>query len=104
MEIAVQLFPNRYQTKPLVHAGQTYVIVDDHSEMALEVTGPAGQEEVIAFVSEHPFQLFPTDFSNQPFIELSNNPDHLKSVSTQILAADKLNIPQKRIRYKIIAK
>lgn len=101
---AVQLFPNRYQTKPLVHAGQTYVIVDDSSEMALEVTGPAGQEEVIAFISEQPFELFPTDFSHQPFVELSDNSDGLKKVSSRIQTAQQMNISQKRIRYQIIGK
>lgn len=97
----VQLFPNRYQTKPLVSAGQTYVIVDDSAEMALEVAGPAGQEEVIAFISDQPFELFPTDFSHQPFIELSNSSDVLNKVSNRVQVAQQLNISQKRIRYQI---
>jgi hypothetical protein len=100
----VQLFPNRYQTKPLVHAGQTYVVVDDSAEMALEVSGPAGQEEVIAFISDQPFELFPTDFSHQPFIELSDSSEGLKKVSSRIQTAQKLNISQKRIRYQINGK
>jgi len=97
----VQLFPNRYQTTPLVSAGQTYVIVDDSAEMALEVAGPAGQEEVIAFISDQPFELFPTDFSHQPFIELSNSSDVLNKVSSRVQMAQQLNISQKRIRYQI---
>ena len=98
----VQFFPNRYHSNASVHAGQTYVIVDDNAEMALEVTGPAGQEDVIAFVSEQQFELFPTDFSRQPFIEISNNSDRLKMVSSRIQTAQQLNISQKRIRYQII--
>jgi serine/threonine protein kinase len=101
---AVQLFPNRYQNNPMVHAGQTYVIVDDSAETALEVSGPAGQEEVIAFVSEQPFELFPTDFTRQPFIELSTNSSELKNVSDLIQIAQQLNISQKRIRYQIIGR
>jgi len=98
----VQLFPNRYQSKPLVHSGQTYVIVDDQADTTIEVAGPAGQEEIIAFVSDHPFELFPTDFSNQPFYELLNNDDGLKKVSRQIESAKKQNISQKRLQYKIV--
>jgi hypothetical protein len=97
----VQLFPNRYQTTPLVSAGQTYVIVDDSADMALEVAGPAGQEEVIAFISDQPFELFPTDFSHQPFIELSNSSDGLNKISSRVQMAQQLNISQKRIRYQI---
>ncbi len=97
----VQLFPNRYQTTPLVSAGQTYVIVDDSADMALEVAGPAGQEEVIAFISDKPFELFPTDFSHQPFIELSNSSDGLNKISSRVQMAQQLNISQKRIRYQI---
>ena len=100
----VQLFPNRYQSKSQVHAGQTYTIVDDNAEMALEVSGPVGREEVIAFFSEQPFELFSTDFSHQPFIELSNNSDRLKKISSRIQAAQQLNISQKRIQYQIIGK
>ncbi len=98
----VQLFPNRYQTEPLIHGGRTYVIVDDNAETALEVSGPTGQEEVIAFMSDQPFELFPTDFSHQPFIELSNNSDGLKNVSSRIHTAQQLNISQKRIQYQVI--
>ena len=100
----VQLFPNRYQSKSQVHAGQTYMIADDSAEMSLEVSGPVGQEEVIAFFSEQPFELFSTDFSHQPFIELSNNSDRLKKISSRIQAAQQLNISQKRIQYQIIGK
>ena len=100
----VQLFPNRYQSKSQVHAGQTYMIADDSAEMALEVSGPVGREEVIAFFSEQPFELFSTDFSHQPFIELSNNSDRLKKISSRIQAAQQLNISQKRIQYQIIGK
>ncbi len=97
----VQLFPNRYQTTPLVSAGQTYVIVDDSADMALEVAGPAGQEEVIAFISDKPFELFPTDFSHQPFIELSDSSDGLNKISSRVQMAQQMNISQKRIRYQI---
>ncbi|GEM_PF-496662 len=100
----IQLFPNRYHSEAVVYAGKTYVIVDDRADMSLEVTGPAGREVVIAFVSEHPFELFPTDFSNQPFVELSKNPDRLKTVSSRIQCAEKLNVSQKWIQYKIIGK
>jgi hypothetical protein len=100
----VQLFPNRYQSKPLVNAGQTYVIVDDQAEMALEITGPAGREEVIAFVSEHPIELFPGDFTKEPFLELSMSQDQLKNVISRIQAVETQNISQKRIQYQIISK
>ena len=97
-----QIFPNRYQTSPQVLAGQTYVLMDESADRALVVTGPAGQEEVIAFVSEQPLQLFPADFSQQPFIELSDSNEALKTIHSRIQTAHKLNISQKRIQYQII--
>jgi hypothetical protein len=69
--------------------------------MALEVAGPAGQEEVIAFISDQPFELFPTDFSHQPFLELSNSSDGLNKITSRVQMAQQLNISQKRIRYQI---
>ena len=100
----VQLFPNRYQPKSLVSGGQTYVIMDDQADMTIEVTGPAGQEEIIAFVSEHPFELFPTDFRKQPFFELSNSYEGLRKENSRIQRAEQLNISQKRIQYQIIGR
>ena len=80
------------------------MIADEGTEMSLEVTGPAGEEEVIAFISDQPFELFPTDFSHQPFIELSDNSEGLSRINSRIQSAQQLNIAQKRIRYQILGK
>jgi len=97
-----QIFPNRYRPDDRVLAGQTVVLLDDTSDRALSVTGPAGWEEVIALVSDQPIHLFSADFRQQLFVELSESPGDLENIRSRIQAVQNMNLSRKVLRYQII--
>lgn len=99
----VQVFPNKFNPDQFVRAGETYTIPEDHSDIALEVTGPPGKEEIVVLASESPFDLFSETFEEAPFFELRKEDQMLlNKIAENIQAAEKTSLAQKRISYSII--
>lgn len=96
----IQLFPNAYHLDQLVRAGKKYSIPGDQPDIQWEITGPPGQDEILALVSEESaFEIVPVRFAL-----LEGNKDDpviLSQINRNIRAAEKLNLAQKRIQYSI---
>ncbi len=103
----IQIFPNAYSTDNFVQENKKYAIPDknwsDDEWEYLEIAGPAGEEKIIALVSEKRFNLFPEDFTKEmPLLKLGKeNHELAKQISENIRGIEKLNIAQKNITYWI---
>ncbi|OQX24226.1 MAG: hypothetical protein BWK80_21865, partial [Desulfobacteraceae bacterium IS3] len=99
----VQIFPNRFNPDSFVEANKKYSIPGEELDIALEVTGPPGRDEIVALVSDERFDLFSENFDEQPFFEVSKkNQALLEKISGNIKMTEKLDLAQKRITYSII--
>ncbi|MCP4104079.1 MAG: protein kinase [Desulfobacteraceae bacterium] len=98
----IQIFPNKFNPDQFVQRDTIYSIPEASLDIALEITGPPGKDELIVLAAEKPFNLFSTDFENQPFFAL-NKEDHAQTdkISSNIRKAEKLDLAQKRITYWI---
>lgn len=98
----IQVFPNRYHPDQFVSAKKKYDIPTTDSDIELEVTGPPGIEEILAFASIQPFELLPFNAEAQPFFVVDEtNSSLLKQIDENLYIAKKLNLKQKRIQYLI---
>jgi len=99
----IQIFPNRDMMDQLIHANFEYTIPDNKMGFDLEVRAPVGQEDLIALVSDTPFQLFGTAYpADQPFI-MFNEQDlsQRKKLYNALSELKNLHISQKRLTYRI---
>jgi serine/threonine protein kinase len=98
----IQIFPNKFNPNLFVQKGKKYVVPEDSQDIGLEVTGPPGQDEIIAIAGENPFDLFSPEFENQQFFQLDkNNMELLNKISLNIQTAEKSDLAQKRMVYSI---
>lgn len=99
----VQIFPNHYASGQFIQANRKYSIPDEQMDFDLQVFGPAGQETVIALVSDTPLNLFDTSFNaDNPF--LSFNEQEMSQVTRFYQRMDAIkdrNISQQRLIYNI---
>ena len=98
----VQIFPNKYRLDNFVEANKKYRVPEIRSDIALEVAGPPGQEEIVALAAEQPFSLFPSSFESQPFFQLDrDNQGVLEEITQNLQTANQLSMSQKRAKYWI---
>lgn len=99
----IQVFPNKFSLSQFVQAKKQYTIPGDKTDIALEVTGPTGKEEIVALVAEKPFDLFAASFDGQPFFRVAKEGKALfDKIAKKIQIAEKLNLAQKRLTYSIV--
>lgn len=99
----IQIFPNRFSLTQFVQARKNYTIPGDEADIALEVTGPSGKEQIVALVAKVPFDLFPATFDDQDFFQVDKDDQtSLEKISNNIQDMGKLNIAQKRMSYSIV--
>ena len=99
----VQIYPNHYMSGQFIQADREYAIPEKEMEFNLQVLGPAGQETLIALISDQPFQIFETPFTaDQPFLSLNEQDAPRASQFYNTLAAIKSrDISQQRLVYRI---
>lgn len=99
----VQLFPNKFSTSQFVQARKDYMIPEHTANIALKVTGPAGEEKIVALAAEAPFELLSATFEGQPFFQVNKKDlELLGKISKNIQTAQRLSLAQKRSSYSII--
>ncbi|MDA3897895.1 MAG: serine/threonine-protein kinase [Desulfobacteraceae bacterium] len=100
----VQIFPNHYASGQFIQANRKYAIPDEQMDFDLQVFGPAGQETVIALVSDTPMNLFDTSFNaDNPF--MSFNEQEMSQTTRfyqRIDAIKDRDISQQRLVYSIV--
>lgn len=98
----VQIFPNHYNSGQFIQPGRTYSIPDEKMDFDLQVYGPAGQETVIALVSDQPFQIFGTSFSEtNPFLSIGEKDAKASQLIKNIAAISGRDIAQQRLTFMI---
>lgn len=98
----VQIFPNHYNSSQFIQPGRTYSIPDEKMDFDLQVYGPAGQETVIALVSDQPFQIFGTSFSEtHPFLSIGEKDAKASQLIKNIAAISGRDIAQQRLTFMI---
>lgn len=98
----IQVFPNSFTPDAFVKAGKEYSIPGPEINLVLNVTGPPGIENIIAFVSEEPLNLLNSEFEKQAFYELDRDKQELlNKISENIRQAESNSIVQKQIHYTI---
>jgi serine/threonine protein kinase len=100
----VQIFPNHYASGQFIQANREYAIPDEQMDFDLQVFGPAGQETVIALVSDTPMNLFDASFNaDNPFLSFNEREmSQAKQFYQRIEAIKDRNISQQRLVYHII--
>lgn len=100
----VQIFPNHFLSSQFIQANRPYSIPDDDMDFDLKVFGPAGQETVVALVSDSPFTVFDSAFhADNPF--LSFNETDVAKKNNFYKRLDNIknkNISQQRTVYRIV--
>jgi hypothetical protein len=98
----IQVFPNGFHLDQHIEANRDYAIPDEGIDFQLQVTGPAGTEEILAFAADVPFDLFPASAEDQLFVQAEKG-DHelLERISERIEKMEEVNIAKRRITYTI---
>lgn len=95
----VQLFPNKFSPDSLIRAGTVYTIPVRGS---FEVTGPAGSETVIGFAGDSYFEILRNDFTESPFLTVTNNDEaELEKIQQNIQDLKNMNLIRKNIDFLI---
>ncbi len=98
----IQLFPNTHSQNQRVRAKKKHTISGDHSDLKLKVTGPSGKEEILALISESPFEIIPIEWS---LLEGTKDDQVLlNDIYENIQNAMTRNLTQKRISYSVVDK
>lgn len=98
----VQIFPNHYSSGQFIQPGRTYAIPDEKMDFNLQVYGPAGQETVIALISDQPFQIFGASFSEtNPFLSIEESDTKASQLVENIAAISGRDIAQQRMTFTI---
>ncbi|MDY6987894.1 MAG: serine/threonine-protein kinase [Thermodesulfobacteriota bacterium] len=99
----IQIFPNRFSLDPFVQGKREYTIPGEDMEFELKITGPQGEEEIVALAAEAPFDLLSATFESQPFFQVDKNDQALiAKISNNIYKMGRINMAQKRVSYGII--
>jgi serine/threonine protein kinase len=99
----IQLFPNRFSLTQFIEAKKNYSIPGGEIDIALEVTGPPGNEVLVALASEAPFNPLFASYESQPFFVLDkDNQALLEKIGENVQAMERLNLAQRRLSYAII--
>lgn len=100
----VQIFPNHFLSSQFIQADRTYAIPDAQMDFDLKVFGPAGEETLVALVSDSPFTLFDAGFSAEnPFPSFNETDSTEKNKFSRKLDAIKhKNVSQQRVVYHIV--
>jgi serine/threonine protein kinase len=99
----VQIFPNFFQSNQFVMPNMEYSIPDKDMAFQLEVTGPAGQDNIIALIHDIPFSVFDESFSEtNPFLSQENtNSPGVQKIMDNLVRIKDFNIGHKRLTYHI---
>ncbi len=98
----VQIFPNHYSAGQFIQPGRTYAVPDENMDFDLQVYGPAGQETVIALISDAPFHLFDASFSaSNPFLSMTEKDAGASRLINAIAAISGRDISQQRLTFTI---
>jgi|GEM_PF-2616183 serine/threonine protein kinase len=97
----IQIFPNHFNSAPLIQAKREYTVPEGFE---LEVTGPAGSENIIALASEEHFDLFPKKFDEQqPFLSVTEDDQNLIDlIDENINKIEKVSLIRQQITYSIV--
>ncbi|MDY6953135.1 MAG: serine/threonine-protein kinase, partial [Thermodesulfobacteriota bacterium] len=98
----IQVFPNRFYPDQLVLAYRDYAIPGEKMDFELHVTGPPGEEEIVALAADAPFDLFSANFEHGPFFQMNKDDQTmLDRLTKRIQEMERSNIAKKRVTYRI---
>ncbi|RJP84598.1 MAG: DUF4384 domain-containing protein [Desulfobacteraceae bacterium] len=99
----VQIYPNHYMSGQFIQANREYSIPEKDMDFDLQVFGPAGEETLIALISDKPFQLFDMPFTaEQPFLSLNEkDPARTAQFFSALSAIKTREFSQQRLAYRI---
>ena len=98
----MQVFPNRFYPDSYISAGIRYNIPSPNSDILLEVSGPAGKDELVAIISNAPMQIFPINSIESPFFVIDETDRSLlKQIQDNLQRAKEKDFMQKRAQYMI---
>ncbi|MFH1155997.1 MAG: serine/threonine-protein kinase [Pseudomonadota bacterium] len=99
----VQMFPNHFSASAFIQPGKEYSIPDDSMGFDFNVTGPAGQDTIIALISSTPIQLFGDPSETNPFPSVSqSDPKGISDILDGITKLRHRTIQQLRVMYTIL--
>ncbi|MBN1277750.1 MAG: protein kinase [Deltaproteobacteria bacterium] len=102
-EELIQVFPNYYSSSQFVQPGRKYSVPNERMDFDLNVTGPSGTDTVVALVSNSPFDLFGSSFSeNEPFLSLdTRDAASVSPILGRINSLQHQNIRRQQVTYTI---
>jgi len=99
----IQIFPNRFTLDQFVQREREYTIPGEDMDFELKITGPKGEEEIVALAAEAPFDFLSATFESQPFFQVDKDDQALiEKISRNIDKMGKIRVAQKRVSYGII--
>ena len=98
----IQVFPNKFNPDQYIEAKRDYAIPGEKMDFELHITGPPGEEELLAFAADAPFDLFSASFEAQPFFHVDKGDQRiLDRIIKRIQEMEKINVAQRRVSYTI---